>query len=140
MPGYHRGDLDLLTAVFEMNSSSNKMTLDGFFDSRYLRYWPGSKPAVEEIWREVTGGAASAPSFLHAEQLPDLLARLDDVALRCELEMEQERVTWEIEELNYNFLENFFEKKARGRKLSFSDFLSFENIQAEMWYNEKGEC
>ena len=50
--------------------------------------------------------------------------------------MEEERVTWEIEELNYNFLDNYFEKKAKGRKLSFTDFIAFENVQAEIWYHD----
>ena len=50
--------------------------------------------------------------------------------------MEEERVTWEIEELNYNFLDNYFEKKAKGCKLSFTDFLAFENVQAEIWYHD----
>ena len=50
--------------------------------------------------------------------------------------MEEERVTWEIEELNYNFLDNYFEKTAKGRKLSFTDFMAFENVQAEIWYHD----
>ena len=35
-------------------------------------------------------------------------------------------------------LENYFDKHHRGHKLSFNDFLSFEHVQAEIWYNDKG--
>lgn len=141
IPGYHRGDMDSLTTVFDMNSALGRMTFEGFLESRYLRFWPGNQLDAEDIWRDITGEGYQSPQCsrpLCIEQLPELLARLDDVSIRNEMEMEQERVSWEIEELNYDYLERFFENKARGRKLSFPDFISFDYVQAEMWYNEKG--
>jgi hypothetical protein len=40
--------------------------------------------------------------------------------------------------LKYNLLEDFFDSAARGRELSFTDFIVWDNIQAEIWYNNKG--
>ena len=77
-------------------------------------------------------------------KVPALLARLDAVAAQTEKEMQQERVSWELEEMSHSFLENFFDRKAAGGGsggdrsdgggvfLSFADFLAFENVQAEM--------
>ena len=63
-------------------------------------------------------------------------SHLNLLLVTSRLEMEEERVSWEIEELNYDFLDNYFEKKAQGRKLSFTDFMAFENVQAEIWYHD----
>ena len=47
-------------------------------------------------------------------------------------------MAWQIQEMTHDALESYFEVKAQGRKLSYSDFMNFENVQAEIWYNEKG--
>jgi hypothetical protein len=41
VPGYVKGKLDLIRAVFRSHSSDGKMTYNAFLDSKYLRYWPG---------------------------------------------------------------------------------------------------
>ena len=40
--------------------------------------------------------------------------------------------------MNHDLLETFFERNAVKNKLSFSDFINWENVQEEIWYNEKG--
>lgn len=92
---------------------------------------------AETIWCEIT--ESTVPDLpISDEQLERLLLRLDELSSQIEKEMEEERISWEIEEMHHDFLENFFEVKSKGRKLSFADFIKFENVQAEMWYNEKG--
>ena len=49
-----------------------------------------------------------------------------------------QRLAWELEEIKHNFLENYFETASRGRKLHFTDFISWESVQAEIWYNKRG--
>lgn len=45
MPGYSKGDLDNLKIVFKLYSVTEgqqpSMTLESFFNSKYLRFWPG---------------------------------------------------------------------------------------------------
>ena len=55
-----------------------------------------------------------------------------------EMEMELERQAWDLDDLNHELLESFFEQNAVKNKLSFSDFMSWETIRDEIWYNEKG--
>ena len=44
VPGYIRGRLDLISSVFRMHSRDGLMTYSSFLDSKYLRFWPGTKP------------------------------------------------------------------------------------------------
>ena len=145
VPGYEKGDESLLKAVFKAHSMRGRMSYDAFQKSRYLRYWPGKKQEVVRIWCDITEATATDVP-LTIDQVPSLLARLDAVAAQTEREMQAERVTWEIEEMSHSYLENFFDRKAArngsdggsgggnpgGMLLSFADFLSFENVQAEM--------
>jgi hypothetical protein len=55
-----------------------------------------------------------------------------------ELEMEKERLEWELDDLNHELLESFFERNSVKNKLSFSDFITWDQVQEEIWYNEKG--
>ena len=48
------------------------------------------------------------------------------------------RLAWELEEIKVNFLDKYFETAARGRKLHFTDFISWERVQVELWYNKRG--
>ena len=48
------------------------------------------------------------------------------------------RLAWELEEIKHNFLDKYFESAARERELHFTDFISWESIQAELWYNKRG--
>ena len=48
------------------------------------------------------------------------------------------RLAWELEEIKHNFLDNYFESRAKERELFFIDFISWESIQAEIWYNKRG--
>lgn len=41
VPGYVKGKLDLIRAVFRSHSAEGQMTYDAFLDSKYLRFWPG---------------------------------------------------------------------------------------------------
>jgi hypothetical protein len=48
------------------------------------------------------------------------------------------RLAWELEEIKHNFLDKYFESAARERELHFTDFITWESIQAELWYNKRG--
>lgn len=58
MPGYAKGDLDNLKIVFKLYSITEgqqpSMTLESFFNSKYLRFWPGkysvSLTAMHVFW------------------------------------------------------------------------------------------
>jgi hypothetical protein len=137
LPGYSQGDIDTIKSVFSMNAEDGStMSFDSLLQSKYLRFWPGRTADAEDIWCKVTGGSTDHPLTL--DHLPEFLHRLDSVASATVYEMERERVSWEMEELQYEFLDKYFESAAKKRKLAYSDFLAWENIQAEMWYNEKG--
>ena len=45
---------------------------------------------------------------------------------------------WELADLNHDLLETFFERNSVKNKLSYSDFINWETIRDEIWYNEKG--
>ena len=137
VPGYQRGSLDIIQAVFQAHSIRDRMSFDAFMKSKYLRYWSGRKTDAEEIWCGITQSPVTDLTIT-SDQLGPLLLRLDEVSYQIEKEMQEERIAWEIEEMSHEFLENYFEVKSKGRKLSFSDFIAFENVQAEIWYNEKG--
>ena len=42
VPGYVKGKLDLIRAVFRAHSADGQMSYNAFLDSRYLRFWPGT--------------------------------------------------------------------------------------------------
>ena len=44
VPGYVRGRLDLISSVFKTYSLDGEMAYSSFLDSKYLRFWPGTKP------------------------------------------------------------------------------------------------
>jgi hypothetical protein len=48
------------------------------------------------------------------------------------------RLAWELEEIKHNFLDKYFESASREKELSFFDFIAWESIQAQLWYNRKG--
>ena len=48
------------------------------------------------------------------------------------------RLAWELEEIKHDFLEKYFESTARGKELSFSDFIAWESVQVQIWYNKRG--
>ena len=111
VPGYQRGNLDILTAVFQAHSVHDRMSFDALLKSKYLRYWSGRTVEAEGIWCDVTGAAATDVPVT-SDQLGALLLRLDEVSYQIEKEMEEERIAWEIEEMSHDFLENYFEVKA----------------------------
>jgi hypothetical protein len=43
VPGYVKGRLDLIRSVFKIHSLNGEMTYSAFLDSKYLRFWPGTK-------------------------------------------------------------------------------------------------
>lgn len=63
---------------------------------------------------------------------------LDDFISHLSLSLFFYRLTWELEDIKYNFLENYFETAANGRKLSYSTFIKWESVQAQLWYNTNG--
>ena len=83
IPGYLRGDMELMKAVFEVNSLRSRMSFDSFLKSRYLRFWPGRKAEAETIWMEITG-SSTTDTPITWEHLPQLLTRLDDVSIQTE--------------------------------------------------------
>ena len=83
IPGYLRGDIELLKATFEVNSLRSRMSFDAFMKSRYLRFWPGRKAEAETIWMEITG-SSTTDNPITWEHLPQLLTRLDDVSIQTE--------------------------------------------------------
>lgn len=83
IPGYERGDMELLKAVFEVNSLRSRMSYDAFMKSRYLRFWPGRKAEAETIWMEITK-SSSTDDPITWEHLPQLLMWLDDVSIQTE--------------------------------------------------------
>ena len=83
IPGYCRGDMELMKAVFEVNSLRSRMSFDAFTKSRYLRFWPGRKAEAETIWMEITGSSTTDVPITW-EHLPQLLTRLDDVSIQTE--------------------------------------------------------
>ena len=141
VPGYMKGDLTLIRTVFDVKSVSGILSFEDFLDSKYLRFWPGRNIDVRRIWCEISE-KCSVSCPITDNELPSLLHRLDEVAYQTEEAMKMERINWEIEDMKYDHLDNFFEKNAklvgRSKKLSFNQFISFESVQAEMWYNEKG--
>lgn len=42
VPGYVKGNHDLIRSVFRIHSIDGEMTYTAFLDSKYLRYWPGT--------------------------------------------------------------------------------------------------
>ena len=164
LPGYARADLNLLHAVFHAHATptddvvhENSLAYDAFVKSKYLRFWPGRKNEVEAIWMELAGGLDATDRPISFDQLPALLARLDEVAVQTEREMEEERIQWAVDEMCHFHLDTYFDRKvcapymivdspprphrrttaqARGKTLSFSDFLSFESVQAELWFHD----
>jgi hypothetical protein len=48
------------------------------------------------------------------------------------------RLSWELEDIKYDFLERYFETAANGRELSYSTFIKWESVQAQIWYNRNG--
>ena len=54
------------------------------------------------------------------------------------MDSEKERLAWELEDLTHDLLETFFERNSVKNKISFSDFITWEPIREELWYNEKG--
>jgi hypothetical protein len=42
VPGYIKGNHELLRSVFRMHSINGEMTYTAFLDSKYLRFWPGT--------------------------------------------------------------------------------------------------
>ena len=51
----------------------------------------GRKADLEKIWADVTSNCPESSSSVNTTHLPTLLSKLDDVADRIVLEMEQER-------------------------------------------------
>jgi hypothetical protein len=156
MPGYMSKDLDVLKVVFQLYSNGNEhnvpcLSLESLFNSKYLRYWPGTDEDAENIWRVVVGsglnkelGSNTGPDSgfesepITFKQLPYLLSQLDKFSDVSEKEMEMERKKWELDDLNHNRIEDFFDRTSRFNLLSFNDFIVWEGVKEELWYNEKG--
>ena len=75
--------MELMKAVFEVNSLRSRISYDAFLKSRYLRFWPGRKAEAETIWMEITG-SSSTDTPITSEHLSQLLTRLDDVSIQTE--------------------------------------------------------
>jgi hypothetical protein len=64
--------------------------------------------------------------------------KLPDFHSALTLTITNDRLAWELEEIKHDFLENYFESAARGRELFFSDFIAWESVQVQIWYNKRG--
>ena len=49
VPGYIKGNHDLIRSVFRIHSINGEMTYAAFLDSKYLRFWPGTSLSSEQI-------------------------------------------------------------------------------------------
>lgn len=69
--------------------------------------------------------------------LPHLKLLLNKLS-HADLSQQHCRLAWELEEIKHNFLDKYFESASREKELSFFDFIAWESIQAQIWYNRKG--
>lgn len=128
------GDINKLEYIYDI--LSDQFSLTRFVESKYLRFWSGKSSDIQRIWSEV---AFSLDALIKEEQLPLLLSKLDTVSLRIREEMEKESLAWMEEDLEYDMLLSFFQKHASGSEslLAFKDFIAWDKITGEMWYNAK---
>ena len=99
--GYTYGDKNSLLDVF--SDANEKLTFEALHSSKYLRFWPGRVTEAKDMWDLVCGEDGCT-----LEELFEFHNLLDIAADAVYKTMENERTSWEEENLVSNLLETYF--------------------------------
>jgi hypothetical protein len=126
--GYNRGDLTTLKTMFDENSVCGLLSYDSFVESRYLRFWPGRASDAMSIWNDILGSCEKLCSFKEMIEIQNIL---DEMSMRIENEMERERIQWNLDDMNYDNMINFFHDcmNEETHLLSFQKFIKWDFIE-----------
>ena len=134
--GYCRGDIETCKQMFDSNAVSGQLSYEQLVESKYLRFWPGKMSQAESVWNEIIGSCESCCTF---QEMIEIHQVLDQISFNVESEMENERIMWDIEDLNYENMINYFHdaiQDTNNNLLSFQKFLDWEFIKAELWFHD----
>lgn len=131
-PGYETGDLARLQHIHGL--LAGQCSKERLVECRYLRFWSGKSSDLDRIWAEVAGEQDGWVSY---EQLPALLTQLDRVSASVRQQMERESQEWLERDLELDCLHAFFDSACSEGALAFAQFIRWDRIKSEMWYNEK---
>ena len=131
--GYSYGDVSSIKALFSQYSSSGRLSFKTLESSKYLRFWPGKLTQAKNIWESICG---KDNEYCSLDQIIKFHELLDGFASEIYSEMENERIQWQEEKLISDMLEKFFYSYSVNNRLTFQQFIQWDVIKSEIWYND----